>query len=70
MTCGGMRTILAKGKVVATYTRVEIDGTSRAMTRSVLSQLQEDVVPSSIVYYHKCDSTALANVSTRAATQM
>ena len=42
ITCGGLRTVLEAGYKVKCYTSVEIDDISRAISREVLSKLQEE----------------------------
>lgn len=42
ITCGGLRTVLEAGYVGPCYTSVEIDDTSRAIARNVLTSLQEE----------------------------
>ena len=42
ISCGGLQTILESGYVVTCYTSVEIDDTSRVITRKTLSNLQEE----------------------------
>lgn len=58
ITFGGLRTILATGKGVTTYASVEIDDTSRANTRCVISQIQEEYLgqlpDDAIRGYNKC----------------
>ena len=42
ITCGGLRTVLEAGYKVSCYTSVEIDDISRSITRTTLSNLQEE----------------------------